>query len=311
MIRSVITLGAAAALAIGAATSAIARPIEPGPLAKGKEKIAPDMGYVYLTAPGRFAGSFIRVADEADIAAYRKARADAFAEQVTRYEKDHARWAKRKAAIRPGDTLPEEPQRPVEETFAFPSIEQFLASSFGPTFAFAKDPGAFAYLEELKPGTYIWYGPVFFGPQQGYLGQCYCMGTIRFDVAPGVITNLGNSLFAMPRWEEDRGAPTPEIKENSGLNGFVVTLPQQSGPLDYALPPMLAGYPSVIPEFAAVGKINNFYGQMIARIAPIDGVIGYDRDRVIDIRAMDDARGDDIAEADAAAAEAPIPAPMP
>jgi len=308
--RAMTLAAAAAALAAALTAAAAARPIEAAQIEKGKEKIEPDMGYIYLTAPGRFAGSFIRIPDEEDLVAYRAARAEAFAQALKDFEKDLERWKRRKASLKPGETLPEEPQQPTETTFPFASVEQFFASSFGPTFAFAKDPGSFAYLEALKPGTYIWYGPAFLG-KQGYIGQCYCMGTIRFDVAPGVITNLGNSLFALPRWEEDRGAPTPQIKENSGLNGFVITLPQQSGPLDYALPPILAGYPSVIPEFAAVGKINNFYGQMIARIAPIDGVIGYDRDRVIDIRAMDDARGEDIAEAEAEAAGAEAPTPSP
>jgi hypothetical protein len=292
-----------AALALGAATVAAARPIEQAQLEKGKEQIAADTGYIYLTAPGRFAGSFIRVPDAADLEEYRKARAEAFAQSITKYEKDLERWTKRKASLRPGEKLPEQPEKPVEASFAFASVEQFFASSFGPTFVFSKERGSYAYLEALKPGTYIWYGPVFLG-QQGYLGQCYCMGTVKFAVAPGVITNLGNMLFALPRWEEDRGAPTPQIRENSGLNGFVVDLPQQSGTVDLAMPSALAAYPSVVPEFSAVGKINNFYGQMVARIAPIDGVIAYDRDRVIDLRAQDDARGDDIA-----AAEAPIPAP--
>jgi hypothetical protein len=307
MIRLSTGSGVIAALALGFATGAAARPIEQAQLEKGKEQIAPDMGYIYLTAPNRFAGSFIRVPDAQDLEEYRKARADAFARLVAEYEKDLERWARRKASLRPGEQPPEEPEKPVEASFAFASVEQFFASSFGPTFVFSKEANAYAYLEALKPGTYIWYGPVFLG-KQGYLGQCYCMGTVKFTVAPGVITNLGNSLFAVPRWEEDRGAPTPEIKENSGLNGFVVDLPQQSGKLALDLPPALAAYPSVVPEFSAVGKINNFYGQMVARIAPIDRVIAYDRDRVIDVRAQEDARAADIIEAEAASAP-PTPAP--
>lgn len=297
-----------AAASLGAATTAAARPIEQAQLEKGKEQIAPDTGYIFLTAPGRFAGSFIRVPDAADLEEYRKARAEAFAQAMTRYEKDLERWTRRKASLRAGDQLPEPPEKPAEATFTFASVEQFFASGFGPTFVFSKQASGYAYLEALKPGTYIWYGPAFLG-KQGYLGQCYCMGTVKFAVAPGVITNLGNMLFALPRWEDDRGAPTPQIKENSGLNGFVIDLPQQSGTINLDMPPALAAYPSVVPEFSAVGKINNFYGQMIARIAPIDGVIAYDRDRVIDLKAQDDARGDDIAAADAEAAEAPIPAP--
>lgn len=305
MIRHILTLGGIAALALGGTTGLHARAIEQAQLEKGKERIAPDMGYIYLTAPGRFAGTFIRVPDAEDLELYRIARAESYAELVKDYEKDLERWKRRKAALKQGETLPAEPERPSETRFAFPSIEQFFASSFGPTYVFAKGADSYAYLEAVKPGTYIWFGPVFIG-KQGYLGQCYCMGTIKFTVAPGVITNLGNSLFVLPRWEEDRGAPTPTIRENSGLNGFVVDLPQKSGTPVYDLPAALAAYPAVTPEFSAVGKINNFYGQMVARIAPMDGVIAYDRDRVIDLKAQDDARGEDIA-----AAEAPTPAPVP
>ena len=286
MIRHAITFACLAALGLATATGATARPIEEDEIEKGEESIKPDMGYIYLTAPNRFAGSFIRVADEEDIAKYQEARAAAFAAAVEEYEKDYARWQRRMESQTAAENPPEEPVKPTEESFTYAPIEQFFATSFGPTFVYSKDGGTYAYLEELKPGTYIWYGPVFYGVKQGYLGQCYCMGTIKFEVKPGVVTNLGNSLFAMPRWEEDRGAPVPQIKENSGLNGFVVELPQQSGDLVYDLPATLASQPSVIPEFFAVGKINNFYRQMIARIAPIDGVIAYDRDQVIDLKAQ-------------------------
>lgn len=285
MIRKAVTIAAVALLGLGAASQAGARAVEESDIEKGKEQIEADQGYIYLTAPNRFAGSFIRIADEEDIAAYQEARAAALARAMEQYEKDHERWQRRMERVRAGEEAPEEPQQPTEDSFGFVSIEQFFANSFGPTYVYSKDGGTYAYLEAVKPGTYIWYGPVFYGAKQGYLGQCYCMGTIKFDVAPGVITNLGNSLFAMPRWEDDKGSPVPQIKENSGLNGFVVELPQESGELDYTLPATLASQTSVVPEFSAVGKINNFYRQMIARIAPIDGVIAYDRDRVIDLRA--------------------------
>lgn len=285
MIRNVIAYAALVASGLVAANGASARPIERHQINQGKEQIKPEMGYVYLTTPNRFAGTFIRMADEEDSASYQEARRAALVRALNDYEKDYERWQRKMGGPEASKAAREEPQKPTEDAFGFVSIEQFLATDFGPTHIYAKQGANFAYLEELKPGSYIWYGPVFYGKGQGYLGQCYCMGTIRFDVAPGVITNLGNSLFAMPRWQDDKGAPTPRIIENSGLNGFEIKLPEKSGELNYTLPTELASYTEAVPEFYAVGKINNFYRQMIARIAPIDGVIAYDRDRIVDLKA--------------------------
>ena len=53
-----------------------ARAIEEKNVISGKETIAPDKGYIYLVAPGRFAGTLIRQPDAEDIAAYREARAE-------------------------------------------------------------------------------------------------------------------------------------------------------------------------------------------------------------------------------------------
>lgn len=263
---------------------AIAEPLQKSDIESGSATIEPQRGYLYLTAPNRLAGTLIRIADEEDIAEYRAARNEAFTEATKEYEEDHAKWRKRAARARSSSRNPEEPVRPSEESFPFASIERYFASSFGPINVYSRNSGSYDYLEELKPGTYIWYGPIFLGnPAQGYVGQCYCMGTVQFDVEAGIITNLGNSLLSLPRWQDDANAPPLKIKHNGGFSGYVIDLPIRSGELNYQLPPSLVRYPSEIPKLRAHGKINNFYSKMISRIAPIDGVIAYDRDKVIDL----------------------------
>lgn len=274
--------------------------IEEKDIKSGKVTIQPDRGYVFLKAPNRFAGTFIRIADKEDIKEYQKAREAILAKAQEDYKKAYKRWEERAEREQASGRRSEEPVKPEEENFQFVFIEKYQTSDFGPSHVYSKGGGEFTYLESLKPGGYIWYGPVFFNrSEQRYTGQCYCMGTIRFEVRPGVITNLGNSLFAMPRWEDDPNAPPLKVRYSDGFNALTIKFPVSSGELDYDLPATLAGFESEIPDFHAVGKINNFFGQMISRVAPIDGVLRYERDKVIDVRA-------EIAAAQIAAAEEAI-----
>ena len=54
-------------------------------------------------------------------------------------------------------------------------------------------------------------------------------------------------------------------------------------PLDFTLPASLKGYPARQPEFHGSGKVDNFFGITITRMPPIPGILGYDRDTVIDL----------------------------
>jgi len=264
---------------------ASARPIDEDDFVEGKETILEDKGYLFISGPSRWAVTLIKEPNEDDVARYKEAYEEAFAEASESYEKKHARWLNRKNNPIEGRPLPDEPVKPERETFRIVQIERFMASQFGPANVFSKGGGSYSYLEELEPGIYTWYGPVFLSPGEGFIGQCYCMGTVKFEVQPGVITNLGNSLYAMPKWEEDTTAPPLDIVYPLGLGSVIVNLPTESAPVNYDLPASLQGQPSRTPELFAVGKINNFYGKMVGRMAPIEGVLSYERDRVIDVNA--------------------------
>ncbi|MEL6709810.1 MAG: hypothetical protein AAFP79_16160 [Pseudomonadota bacterium] len=275
-----------ALVAMGAlATVAQARPIDEDNFIEGKETILDDKGYLLLTMPTRWAGTLIKEPNEEDIARYQEAYEEAFAEATERYEKDYARYRKRLEKPKTDRPMPKEPVQPVREEFRIVPIEQFMAIDFGPDDVFSKGDGTYTYLEEIEPGMYTWYGPVFLTPGDGYVGQCYCMGTIKFEVRAGEITNLGNSLYAMPKWEEDPTAPPLDIVQPMAISSMTVKLPEQSEAVTYDVAPSLQGQSTSIPEFFAVGKINNFYRKMISRMAPIEGVLAYDRDRVIDVKA--------------------------
>lgn len=286
------SLIAASALAIGlaAALPAAANSIEEDDVEKGKVTLAADSGYVFQTAPTRFAGRFIRVPDAEDVANYQQARAEALAEEQEDFEDDIRRWERAvQRARRNGRDEPERPVMATEETFVFRDIDSYLTVDFGPAYSYSRDEetDGYAYLTQMKPGRYIWYGPVAWAQSQGYMGVCYCMGSVQFDVAAGAVTDLGNFLFAGPDFAAQVTAPVPTVRHDSGFSGYTIGIPGQveaAVQLTYGLPASLAGWPVVQPEFYASGKMNNTYGVMVSRIAPVEGVISYQRDRVIDER---------------------------
>ena len=56
---------------------------------------------------------------------------------------------------------------------------------------------------------------------------------------------------------------------------------------EWGLPASLKSFPSAQADFQAVGKMSNFFGIAIARMPAIPGVLGYQRDKVIDLKAAE------------------------
>jgi hypothetical protein len=271
---------------VGAAPLA-AQPIEEKNLLKGKHTIEADLGYVYLHAPHRFAGMFIRVPDEEDIAEYRADFEEAYGKARAKYEKKLATYERRKAVWTPRHARkPIKPDLVSRETYSIGAIETRMTRTFGPQYVYDKKKEAdgsksFGYMSMLEPGTYIWYGTVVFDTNNGWVGQCMCMGSVQFDVKPGVITNLGNALLALPNYSGQETAPAMDVVVTGAWSGTKIETPEGDQIADYSLPESLQAYESEQANLRASGKINNFYGVMISRLAPIQGILGYDRDTVI------------------------------
>ena len=86
------------------------------------------------------------------------------------------------------------------------------------------------------------------------------MGTVSFDVKPGLITDVGTSFFF-------------------GLGDFP----------NLYVPASLRSYRRAKVEFRAHGKLDNVYGVIVDRLPPVAGVLAYDRDKVIDLKAAAEA----------------------
>lgn len=246
----------------------------------------PARGYIFMRTPGRLAGTFLRVPDEEALQAYRERRAAALAAEMEDYQRRLQGWQRRQeiGSLRRND---ERPVEPTEATLAFPSFTAQTAQSFGPEYVYAEDeasPLRYSYLTVVPPGRYVWYGPVFFDAQMGHSGACYCMGSVMFDVEAGKVTDLGNYLTAAPQFENQPAVVFDQFRGMGGWNGFAIVIPDHSSAVSFGLPASLAAWPSRRTEFQAVGKMNNVFGVRITRLAPIPGVLGYDRDRVMDLR---------------------------
>lgn len=274
MMKTAIALGLALA-ALGAQNAA-AQAIEERNVLRGKQEWDATKGYIFVRTPVRSTGTFIRIPSEQEISQYRQDWEAAYAEAeakhqraLKRYEGD-LEWARKQR-----QNPPPAPVGPSRETFQFPPLIMRQITGFGPQFRYGSEENSseMTYLTSVVPGTYIWYGPASAAGD----GLCYCMGSVRFEVAAGVITNLGNALQA----PADAG-----VLPEAGNIAFAKSLPTLSAtPANYDLPASLANGPAArTPEFSASGKVDNIFGGMITRLAPIDGVLAYQRDRVIDVR---------------------------
>lgn len=302
MIRMLIGALALAAAAIPPAVQAKA--IEEKNLLSGKEKIEPDSGYIYISGPVRQMGVLLRLPDAEMIAEYEADWAKAYARVHADYPGKLKIWQDHVlTAHRQGRKPREKPIEPTAENFAIPAIESRYPENFGPQFVFAKSeaPEAYSYLMKVKPGRYAYYGPLFFVPNAPMAGMCYCMGTVAFDVKPGTITDAGN--FLLVGSGTDPAFPArPEKMEGAEMGLYrPVAGSEQWGALAYGLPETLKSYPNERADFRAHGKLDNFYGITVGRMPPVAGVLAYDRDKVVDLKAA--------AAAPAVAPEAPAVEP--
>lgn len=281
-VRSFLAAGLVlAGLATPAALAAKDPPIVPSKaieekyLASGKAGIDPAKGYIFLRAPVRFTGTFVRVPDDQDRADYRFLFDKEYAKQVKAYPGKLAKWrSDTKLAEQTKRKLPAKPDEPTREGVSIGDIELRTAIAVGPMFMFSKseDGAEFRYMQEVKPGTYIYYGPVMSMPNGAAFGTCYCMGSVRFEVKAGEVTDLGDFLSTAPDYASQRSA---DLLGNAQLPA--------SRESHYGLPASLEGKPSSRAQFHASGKLNNFYGITLSRMPPVPGVLAYRRDTVIDV----------------------------
>lgn len=150
---------------------------------------------------------------------------------------------------------------------------------------YAKTADSRFFLLEVPAGSYV-VALVTFKRMAG-AGTCLCMGTVRFDAKPGMVTDLGTFLAEL----EDRPSKLPELaaftnpptpyRVAPALAVMTVRPPLSAA----AVPDALKGATLVAADYRAVGKFPNWFHTMINRMAPVAGVLAYELDRAVDLKA--------------------------
>lgn len=206
-------------------------------------------------------------------------RAEELAKEHEKWVKKHASWEREMAVFAkspPSVKRPTEPQEPTEANFSWPRYEQVHPVYIGPQNRFAKaEGGASTYLQEVEPGEYVFYGSVMMGVAGGI---CACLGTVAFKADAGKITSLGK--MRLP-WIESLRGPKETRAKNS------LELPEGTTSLAFA-PAVFSDLrvPAdmvVAARFTPVDRMPNWFGLEVDRVMPIEGVMRYDRDKVVDL----------------------------
>jgi hypothetical protein len=270
---------AALAAALAFAAPAAAREDRGQVGRQGTIAVDPDMSYIFFRSSARVGVQFVREPTAEERRLHAEARAEAYAIARTRSERQLASWQREREECRGHAARdasycrypPAQPAMVTPETFAYPPIEMetMVMVAAGPQFT-REEPGN-TYLMRVKPGTYTLYGSIAFG-DGGAVGVCLCMGSVRFEAPVGRIVDIGELRYPA------EGAGEPPRRN---MTTQVLVPPSESA----ALPARLAGMPVVRAELRAADKLPNFLAVEIDRHPPIEDVLGYDRDRVIDLRA--------------------------
>lgn len=169
-----------------------------------------------------------------------------------------------------------------------PGVADFAFDYDGPSNSFVVDTKAFledgelrTILLEVPVGSYVLYG-ITLGNRG--LVTCNCLGTVRFAARGGVITHVG-SIFAD---KVHKPSPLPHLEDNLGQKMFQYSFifGQALVPADTSTP-VPQGLRSLGIEPARFEVVGEYYepgAGSINRLAPIPGLLGYDRGRPVDLR---------------------------
>jgi hypothetical protein len=247
--------------------------------------IDPNKAYILFRAEERTEVQFLRQVEAAERTQWEAARATALTRALERNRRAIESWDRDMTQCRGDNAVSAYCQargpRPAvltDETFAFapPESDNFIGVSRGRVFEQIGD--RYVYLRAVDPGSYILYGPVFIGANGAGLGVCMCMGSIRFEARAGQIVDIGELHF--------EGIDAASHGGRFGPDGHRLPAPVVIPPrADASRPARLANLTLQPAELHAASRMPNYFGVLIDRLAPIPGVLGYERDRVVDLAA--------------------------
>lgn len=238
----------------------------------------PAKAYILLRTPNAMPMHFVKIASTEDQIAYDRLRDEAFTEAKEDYVKAAAKYERDLAFAKktPGWKVPPKPVEPTEANFQFTQFAQMANFTMGPLNRFYSKGGG-TYLHAATPGRYRIFGQV--DPLVG-IGVCYCMGSVTFEAEAGKIADLGTMDIDLansgPAEKGDSSSPR--------VAAYALALEpvNELTPVD----PRLKSLPRIPADLRAAGKMANYMGIAISRLPAIKGVLSYQRDRIIDKKAV-------------------------
>ncbi|MDB5673908.1 MAG: hypothetical protein JWM65_890 [Sphingomonas bacterium] len=210
---------------------------------------------------------------------YRQRRSAALAEAKRHYPEALAAWNQQAAGGKPSDPKPVEPS---EENFRFPLPINVVSMGVFNHF-FAKSDRGTVYLSSIPAGDY-YVADAPFGLVYNVPPTCFCLGTVRFHVAAGRVTNMGrlvsNYYEALMR-ARATGTPKPRTHFDfpEGVTSMTIEPAAAGDPVD----PRLGGFPVTPAAYRPFGKFPNTSNYIVDRLTAMPGVFRYERDRMIDL----------------------------
>lgn len=254
-------------------------------------QLDPNAAYILLRSPAPVPINLFRIATPEEVEDYKARRAAKLAKAHGKWTRAHATWVKDLADWKkspgtykhPGD----EPVEPTDANLDFPPIDQENLLAFGPLNRFAKAKGGTStYLQRVWPGRYVVYGSIFVNPNGGAFGFCVCMGTIAFDAKPGEIVDVGlvttaNDPLIIPSiLEKAEPADVPGLRD-----GSLTMMRWKPYDSSMAIDPRLTSFKVAPAQFRPAGPVPNYFGVQVDRMTAIPGVLGYERDKIVDLAA--------------------------
>ena len=251
--------------------------------------IRPDRAYIlYRTVrtgevPPGMEVIFLRDPGQSEVDAYWAARATAYEAAKAKRERERRAALKKREDGVAGVTVPP-PFSEADFTFRYDGAPNLMRVNNGNQFF--KDETESVYLIEVRPSTYVIAGAahkIFINTL-----TCMCMGTVRFEAKPGVVTDLGTIIID----DVAKVSTFPELVSLTGrgarINGMIALMVLAVRPYaeGMTVPAPLQALARVPADFRAVGKFPNTFAASVNRMAPMPGVLAYDEDRVIDVKAQ-------------------------
>lgn len=146
-------------------------------------------------------------------------------------------------------------------------------------------------LMPLKPGIYV-LGGIAQVLKSGWYDtsvlSSLCLGTVMFEVKPGVITDMGTMLHADDRNPTDIPELTKVVSgKDLELGAMLWRVAVRPAGADTPMPDGLKSFPIAPAEYHAYGWMPNYLNGPLGRLVPLPGVLDYDADgNVIDLKAQ-------------------------